>query len=767
MNQLLAKGQEMKDKQNIASHIREAQQEVKRLTESLKLYEDLLKNSNDEYLNSNNNVIKTTNELEKAKEILNKYVSLQKQQEEEERIANMSLNERKAYYEEEVNYIRQLIDQKNGIIDKNEKITAQASIMARGFANMNVNQLKSQLQDVLGMVASVNNAIGVTNKSAGEKNKSDWETQRKNAQERLDSMTGNQINSKEWKEQKELILQAESELKKYNISLSSTTKGVKKHDSAIHKAQKRAENLANKRKDIIKEIDEAERNYANSRLKENDREIASIDEKYKRLKDKAKEFKLPEEQVKRIDDLLFSEKSSTRYKQETEAIFKKLSEQKEIFASYEVLKTKIGAEEADKRYSKELSTYQSYLSLLDDEINKLKAVKKLSPEQSERKERLEREKSDFLKDGNKDNEQKFAELYSNILSFNEKRKALEAQYQKDKATLEKISNEEIRTAKLQELEFQKNASLDAINAEAYEREASAGKLSESLLGITKRELATRIASLEEYLATAKDVLTEEQMAYIKAELEKAKAIKASTDIGVEEKALLQEKERIIKRIQDLQSKGITNVSDEAKQLEDVNSKLRNILSKKFAKVSEVAGQLGGAFTELGSSLKSYDEDLGDTVETMGEMLNITSDVTGAIASFSSGDNIVGGITKKLKTISGIFQLGAKSRESERKAQQEIKEYNDKIFQSQLDYNTELRKRIVEETKLNDIYKSRVTNIQEEIEARKKNAEQIKIESEKVFKKLMSAQTTVGMGTEKYGGFLGFFQKTRAVEIKKV
>ncbi|MRN03824.1 hypothetical protein D1001_11235, partial [Riemerella anatipestifer] len=183
--------------------------------------------------------------------------------------------------------------------------------------------------------------------------------------------------------------------------------------------------------------------------------------------------------------------------------------------------------------------------------------------------------------------------------------------------------------------------------------------------------------------------------FVQNELKKAKAVRATTDVGVEEKVLLQEKEAILKRITDLQSKGITNVSDELKQLEEVNMKLKDILAKKFAKVSEVAGQLGGAFSELGGALKEYDEGLGDTVESMGELLNVASDVAGAAASFASGD-IIGGITKAIKAITSIFSIGAKARESERKAQEQIKKYHDEIFQSQLNYNAELRKRVAEE-----------------------------------------------------------------------
>ena len=43
------------------------------------------------------------------------------------------------------------------------------------------------------------------------------------------------------------------------------------------------------------------------------------------------------------------------------------------------------------------------------------------------------------------------------------------------------------------------------------------------MGITKRELANRIASLEEYLRLSKGLLSAGQQNFIEAELEKAKS----------------------------------------------------------------------------------------------------------------------------------------------------------------------------------------------------------------------------------------------------
>lgn len=687
----------------------------------------------------------------------------------QEKLANMTIEERKQYWEDEIKKIEEAINaQKRGNSEKTaaniilKAMQGNIQAVSNGFANWDISQLNAQLAFAQGQIANINGAIGNASKSASDKNKSDWEAQLKGAKDKLDNMTIGQRGSKEWNEQIKLYQEAEAQLSKFDYSAK---KAIATQNKLAKQSAKTAENLAKKQKEFIKEIEEAERELSVSRMKNNDREIANVEEKYKKLKDKAKELKLSENQIAKINELQKIELEVVGYKQDTDKLLKELDEEKELYAIYEAFKTQVGQDEADKRFAIAEREFKNFGERLQAEIDKLNQLPKLSPEQSERKEKLTEKKKEYDEGQESKDREKYAEAYNALLSFDDKRRAIEVKYQEDRKQLELISNPVIREAKLQELEFQKQAALDAVNTEAYERSLIYEKMSENLLGITKRELNNRIASLEEYLAKVKDNLTEEQRAFVQNEIEKAKAVKASSDLGVEEKILLRQKEEILKRITELQQKGITNVSAEMKELDAVNAKLKDILAKKFAKVSEVAGQLGSALTELGGSLKEYDEGLGDTVETMGELLNVASEVSGAVASFASGD-IVGGITKTIKAVTSIFSIGKKARESERKAQEQIKKYHDDIFQSQLNYNAELRKRILDETKLNDLYKSRVTNIKEEMEAHKKNAENVIKEQKEVFKRLLKTQTVVGMKTERYGGFLGIGRKTRAVEIKQ-
>ncbi|WP_407504462.1 hypothetical protein, partial [Elizabethkingia anophelis] len=115
----------------------------------------------------------------------------------------------------------------------------------------------------------------------------------------------------------------------------------------------------------------------------------------------------------------------------------------------------------------------------------------------------------------------------------------------------KLSPEETKRL-LAELEREKQGEIDTVLSAEYAKSSIYERFSQNLLGITKRELAIRIASLEEYIKLAKNNLNTEQQKFIATEIGRAKAIKSTFNIGVEEKALLQQKDVLIRRIQDKQ-----------------------------------------------------------------------------------------------------------------------------------------------------------------------------------------------------------------------
>lgn len=352
-------------------------------------------------------------------------------------------------------------------------------------------------------------------------------------------------------------------------------------------------------------------------------------------------------------------------------------------------------------------------------------------------------------------------------SFEAQRTAITAKYATMRAKIEKQGTSPETTRLISEVEKQKQQELDAVNSAEYAKQSLYEKFSQNLMGITKRELANRIASLEEYLRLSKGLLSAGQQNFIEAELEKAKKLKATFNVGTEEKQLLQQKAKLTQDINDKRAKGNEDVVKEAADLEIVNGKLKDILAKKAAIASDVAGALASGFRNIASAIDDSNAGLADTLDTLGDIMGIAQNAAGAFASFASGD-IVGGISQTFSAITGIFSIGKKARESEKKAREEMKKYQDSIFQSGLDYQALLRQRLSEELKINDAYRSRIQNIKDEMALNAKNKESILRDQEAVLKRLLNADTVTGMHTEKYGGFLGIGKKTRTVEeLQKV
>lgn len=533
----------------------------------------------------------------------------------------------------------------------------------------------------------------------------------------------------------------------------------------------------NSRKQLLQKLYDLDKEYSRKSLTKDEEELQALRDKFDKIRKLVKAFNADPKNkaqlisLRGLNVLQNSAEKSLVYRQNTRKLSTQLDQEKQLYAAYEALKTKIGTAEADKRYGVLLKGFKSYGDRLKAEYDKLYEsvnAKKPSEVTGAEKERLivlEQRIQEFEQNQNKANIERFVNAYNSTISHKEELVRIEADYNTRKAEINKIADKNLREAKLKELDFQKKIAIDNANAEAYEKATIFEQLSVNLMDITRRELDNRIQSIEEYLRKSKGKLSKEQLAFVNGELKKAKAIKASTNLGVREKQLLQQKAAILERISKLRAKGVSDVSNELEELRIVNGELKQTLSLKLGKISGIAADLGGAFSQLGASLKDYDEGLADTFETLGDLSNVASDAVGAFASFASGD-IVGGIKGAISAVAGLFSLGAKARESERKAREEIKQWHKEIFESQLAYNSELRKRISDEIRLNDLYKSRVDNIKEEIAANKKKFESIIADQQAVFDRLLKAQTTVGKKTEKYGGFLGLWKKTKVVDIKK-
>ena len=547
-----------------------------------------------------------------------------------------------------------------------------------------------------------------------------------------------------------------------DVAKKASDKRQKANESAAKKAQQLAQKAAEARVKLEEKV-QAEINKLNN--KETDgNEIAQIKAKWEALRKEAATVGAKPTTKMEIDINEQKEIGLKKYDLETKDLLKNINEQKSLYAAYESFKTNIAKTEFAKRNNINLEEFGSFSDMLDDQIAKLTTKAELTAQEAERLKSLKEVKNDNDNEKGNKGTQDLDKAVQDTMVYEEKLEAIKKEYSDRALQLQKISDENLRAAKLAENEKQKEDAINAVNEEMYAKTSIYQQMSQNLIGITKQELAVRIASLQEYLNKVKGSISAEKAAFIQGEIDKAKSIQGSSNFGVRENSLLVQKKELLDKIE---RKGKQDIFDpqDAADLERINQELKKTVALKAQAFADGANQLAGGFHDMASAIGDSNEGLSSTLDTVGDILGVAGSAAGAFASFASGD-IIGGITGVMKTISGIFAIGKKSRESEKKAQEEIKKRQEEQLQSQLEYNATLRQRMIDETKLNDLYKSRVDNIKEEIAARSKGMEKNLKDQQILFNKLLNMTTTVGQYTEKYGGFLGMGKKTRVVDVKK-
>jgi hypothetical protein len=129
---------------------------------------------------------------------------------------------------------------------------------------------------------------------------------------------------------------------------------------------------------------------------------------------------------------------------------------------------------------------------------------------------------------------------------------------------------------------------------------------------------------------------------------------------------------------------------EEKHLSDVARKLAG-------DISAVAGALHG----LAASLKDSNPELSKFLDTLASVGDIASQAASAIAGFASG-NIAGGISSSIGFVTGVINLLNKGREERKKQQQELDDFQQKMFTGEQEINLLYRERAREQAKINDL-----------------------------------------------------------------
>ena len=474
--------------------------------------------------------------------------------------------------------------------------------------------------------------------------------------------------------------------------------------------------VLNDRKNLLEKIAELDREYARKQLDRDEEELQALRDKFTKVRNLIEEFNRDPKNAKKKIDIsglgVIQDKAEAdlTYKQDTRNLKEELEKQRELYNEIEKYKTTFGIEKTRERYGEQLREFENYAQLLrskaDENKDAFDAVANgtATGAQVDRvallREEIQKEK--------RLTEEGYMEMLAGLMDYQQKRNRLVEQYTQKRLQL--LADGKRREA--EELKRQHQAELDDMDLK-YAK------------------------STDEYKALIRGVEGLSETA--------ARAVIANAR----------------KMVEALFAAG--KLSDEAAReilakIDDLEATVNGQSLDKLNKIAQQVKEISYSFMELGDAVGYFDEGLGDSIATMGELGNVAADAAGSVAAFMSG-NILGGITGAISAISGIFRIGAKSRESERKAKAEIVKINQRIEDGERRINELLRERNIARAKEIDLTLQGIEAQRDALAlAKSQNTEDQKA----LLRELQNSEYIAGSRTKKYGGFLGIGRKTKVV-----
>jgi hypothetical protein len=433
-----------------------------------------------------------------------------------------------------------------------------------------------------------------------------------------------------------------------------------------------------RREDLLNKLADLDAEYSRRSFDKDKEELAALKQKFVKARRIVEDFNSDPKNIKvakvSIASLAPLEQRATTdlvYRQQTTHLKNELDRQKKIFEEYEDYKTKFGAEKANERFKAELKGFESYSDLLKAEFQKTFAVGMMGGVSGDvLKERLLDQGKRFA-DTQKAEQANYDKLLVELQDYQTKRKLLEETYNKELAMLsEKGKASEI--AVLTENYTKELNQLDDANIQKLDSYKSLFEGIERLTDAASRKV----------IADAEAMLTQ--------------ALAAGT-ISAEE----------AKKIR-------LALKDTQKSLDNrFIDRLHNVAGA-FA---EIANNVGGVDTGLGSVLTTVSSIVGATADVKKNIGALTEDIAnfkankadgggGLMGSISgiagiagSAGAVVGTITGVVSSISNFFNKAKEQREQARKEQEA---FRTGVFTGELEINQLYRERLRDQVRINEL-----------------------------------------------------------------
>lgn len=325
------------------------------------------------------------------------------------------------------------------------------------------------------------------------------------------------------------------------------------------------------------EIDALTKKGSDKRKSADDQELAEVDAKYKKLREKAIAFNNdPKNKAKglKVDasGLLRAqsdEESALRDKQKSETLKTTIEKEKKLYEDFENYKAAFGLEKAKERYGKLINVDQTYLENLKSKQESLLGDDKAKGGDAGGGEFVAKQQKvleEAAKEAVQEEQKKTDALLKEFMSYADKRKVLIEIYNKEFKDLEGNAGAQAERTKRYEKELKELDDANSKKLESYQ---------EMLAGIERMSVKSALKAIE------------------KAEVQFQKDIKNKSIVDPEEikkaEQYFQDLKNAIKQGTGQELQGFANKMDEVLgQINDMDDYFKRVLST----VNSVVGQIG-------------------------------------------------------------------------------------------------------------------------------------------------------------------------------
>lgn len=507
------------------------------------------------------------------------------------------------------------------------------------------------------------------------------------------------------------------------------TGASKSEIKAVQAEENKALSLLEKRKDLLEQIEEMQRNADQSGMIKQQSELDKINERYDAVIDnitkynaKVDEFnkKNPKNQVQKVgqadivnlNNARAQELDNSRLKEQADQYKKYLEDQKRLFEQYEAAKNEVGITKANELFGEQTKGYSDFLQLLQTEAARLLPKIQLgiaNVGEVEKFKALIDNINDYTKESNarqiEDEKRKFAELLQASATYAQQRATINQKYDELEATLRKNYTG-------QEFEERNKLLQEARNQE---------------LNNLKDEVAMKLPEFKrlfEGIENFSDSAAKKIIADAKAMLDKLLA----------EGKISQELAREI----------TLALSNAGRSLDE--------------RLPARLGELSRQFSNLSSAVEQFDSRLADVLSTLNAIIAGVADVKTGISDFKNAkDNgdVLGQVAAGLGivgtvvgVVGGVLNIFKKQREARRREQAEIQEFLNNQIIGEQEIKRIYRQRTLEQIKLN---KLRLEGLNQELDLLKQQKAQVQDNYASVFAELQK-QTFKSLETFNVGSF---------------